>query len=421
MNQDETIALFEQGKEAWNVWANNMLAEKKQLEAEGRWEKERYNLEENSWHIKSLINLNFDEIPDDSRIFSRTNFIGYIFPNLIYFSGTIPININFVEANFFGGASFNCQFQGGANFHNAIFHDVTVFGNSIFKDDEDEYKNQTVSFWNTEFKQHVSFHKVQFERETYFDEAMFRGEVNFSRTVFQRDCDFQNANFKGNARFNDTRFQQNVSFRGIKAEKIFYLERAQFRNIPDFRQASFQGTPDLDQLVITPPAVSDPSLPSKYRALRRMAEQGKNHVLEQQMLAGEIKAERQLGCLKPTDWLISYLYQGLSNFGLSITQPILLWLANIIFFAIAYIQVAIKNNRCDIVDTAWQLSLKRSFILPNINVDKEKMNNMLQCLGYDKTNSIAGMFFAEGVLQIGLSALFIFMFFHALRLRFRVG
>jgi hypothetical protein len=37
MNQDETIALFLQGKEAWNAWAGAMLAERKAMEAEGRW------------------------------------------------------------------------------------------------------------------------------------------------------------------------------------------------------------------------------------------------------------------------------------------------------------------------------------------------------------------------------------------------
>jgi hypothetical protein len=36
MNRDERVALFLQGREAWNAWAEKMLAEKKAMEADGR-------------------------------------------------------------------------------------------------------------------------------------------------------------------------------------------------------------------------------------------------------------------------------------------------------------------------------------------------------------------------------------------------
>jgi hypothetical protein len=41
MNRDETVALFLQGKEVWNAWAEKMLAERKAMEADGRWAAER--------------------------------------------------------------------------------------------------------------------------------------------------------------------------------------------------------------------------------------------------------------------------------------------------------------------------------------------------------------------------------------------
>src|SRR6516165_9103272 len=37
MNRDETVALFLQGREAWNAWAEKMLVERKAMEADGRW------------------------------------------------------------------------------------------------------------------------------------------------------------------------------------------------------------------------------------------------------------------------------------------------------------------------------------------------------------------------------------------------
>ena len=38
MTRDETIALFLQGREAWNAWAEAMLAERKALEEAGEWD-----------------------------------------------------------------------------------------------------------------------------------------------------------------------------------------------------------------------------------------------------------------------------------------------------------------------------------------------------------------------------------------------
>ena len=37
MDRDQTIALFSQGRDAWNAWAEDRLAARKVLEAEGLW------------------------------------------------------------------------------------------------------------------------------------------------------------------------------------------------------------------------------------------------------------------------------------------------------------------------------------------------------------------------------------------------
>jgi hypothetical protein len=41
MNRDETAELFLQGREAWNAWAEGLLAERKALEAAGTWKSRR--------------------------------------------------------------------------------------------------------------------------------------------------------------------------------------------------------------------------------------------------------------------------------------------------------------------------------------------------------------------------------------------
>ncbi len=38
MDREESIALFLQGREKWNAWAEQRLAERKALEADGGWE-----------------------------------------------------------------------------------------------------------------------------------------------------------------------------------------------------------------------------------------------------------------------------------------------------------------------------------------------------------------------------------------------
>jgi hypothetical protein len=41
MTRDETVALFLQGREAWNAWAGDMLAKRKAMETDGRWAAEK--------------------------------------------------------------------------------------------------------------------------------------------------------------------------------------------------------------------------------------------------------------------------------------------------------------------------------------------------------------------------------------------
>lgn len=38
MNKEESLALLEQGRDAWNAWAEDLLAERERLEAVGEWE-----------------------------------------------------------------------------------------------------------------------------------------------------------------------------------------------------------------------------------------------------------------------------------------------------------------------------------------------------------------------------------------------
>ncbi len=72
MNRDETVALFLQGHEAWNAWAEELLAGRKALEASGAWKSSR----ENTWEPETSENPETQAWLDKAGvIFSRCLFL----------------------------------------------------------------------------------------------------------------------------------------------------------------------------------------------------------------------------------------------------------------------------------------------------------------------------------------------------------
>ena len=47
MNQDESVALWRQGRDAWNAWAEGMLRQKAELEKSGSWNGDKSDIEWN--------------------------------------------------------------------------------------------------------------------------------------------------------------------------------------------------------------------------------------------------------------------------------------------------------------------------------------------------------------------------------------
>ena len=55
MNQDESIALWRRGKDAWNAWAEEMLRQKAELEKSGTWNGDEPSAQ---WSDKSSVEWN---------------------------------------------------------------------------------------------------------------------------------------------------------------------------------------------------------------------------------------------------------------------------------------------------------------------------------------------------------------------------
>jgi hypothetical protein len=94
VNKEETLAVYEQGSDAWNAWAEKTLADCTALETAGAW--------------KNASKAYFEEHSFDT----EADFRGFIFPGDAGFGGG-----TFRGTAWFGLSVFNCS----ADFTNAVF------------------------------------------------------------------------------------------------------------------------------------------------------------------------------------------------------------------------------------------------------------------------------------------------------------
>ncbi len=325
MNQDDTIALFDRcnaaraqtqakalaegknvvdahavaqaaAKAVWNCWAEEMLAERKALEASGRWSAER-----NAFGVVEPRNEETRNWMEAAQAdFANASFVRPVSPNEVRFdlgdiksqpaawkssasitvedeeidlSGFIfPGMTNFEEAQFlattrFGGA----QFSGETRFRDAKFFREAWFDRVQFLAEAQFQEVQLLSrswFKGAQFCGAADFDKARFAGETWFDEvlfcdrtrfgaARFTSETRFHKARFSGDIGFQNAQFSsmawfdkaqfaGEARFDEAEFSANAWFHEVE-----FSGEANFRSakifIADFQKVRFAGAAHFDQ------------------------------------------------------------------------------------------------------------------------------------------------------------------------------
>ncbi len=278
------------------------------------------------------------------------------------FGGRFEGHAEFTDANFNAPSNFECVFSDGVDFGNAVFHDFVVFEGTGFYEDSGYTGG--------------GFVKATFKREALFYGNWF-ARANFDRATFLDVVSFDNATFETAA-----------SFTAIHCEREFSLANTHFQVVPDFIQAHFSEAPRLDNIDVRPRfitagkwwawpwratsalykrvAASDPSIPARWRALKRLAKQAHDHEREQAFFAMELRsarfisdwplplirprltekdAERQLTSgpvhqgvklvpfvfWRPSSWAgffrfwTGLLYQIASDFGRSVARPVILW------------------------------------------------------------------------------------------------
>ncbi|MCH9752485.1 MAG: pentapeptide repeat-containing protein [Alphaproteobacteria bacterium] len=326
MNREETLALWRHGKDAWNAWADEMLAERERLEEAGERSAVRdsfgilkpENPPTTAWLNKSRAI--FSDHNDTFECMEHVDFSGWIFPGDVRFR-----NAAFSGAAWFMGATFKgdawfmgASFEGDAWFNSAKFSGDAKFGGAAFSEDAD-FGRATFSgdagFGRARFSGTAWFAEATFEENAWFNTATFKGKAGFGGAKFKGNALFDSATFKGYTTFVKAGFLGLTDFSAIHSERAFSLADATFKRVPDFIQANFTEAPRLDESHFGSGFVEgetfsarfksrikrlfggDPDVPARWRALKRLAIQGHDHEREQIFFPMEIRSARFV-----TDW-----------------------------------------------------------------------------------------------------------------------
>lgn len=394
MNKEESLALYEKGKEAWNEWAGEMLAQRKLWADDGAWPEG----EDPPDNIEAIIgwcdacNADFQECV----LSDYMDFQNFVFP----WSAT------FRFAQFQKSAMFdNVHFRYRVSFEGVNFHGDAYFTDSHFDNE--------VTFDKSCFHQHAGFRYVKFFSDARFDSVLFSQDTAFFETKFYQDAHFSDAQFHRSVGFYDARFMRNVwfdstvfsgtvsfmdavfkneaSFRAVKSEKSFSLAACEFHSIPDFTQMSFEEAPRLDnfQLLLLEKSIwqrvcsrflklkiilketckhvfervrkpkrasrgdhckhsakkSPNNVAARFRALQRLAAKGHAHNLEQLFFREELKAN-QFVAVQPWHFRfwVTVTYELFSNFGDSTVRPLGWLVVSMLLFAGGYLAIGINTD-----------------------------------------------------------------------------
>ncbi|WP_164729961.1 pentapeptide repeat-containing protein [Rhodomicrobium lacus] len=392
-----------------------MLAERKALEAAGKWaaEKNRFGeLEPQSddtrqWLEKASVDFSHcsffirkeARIEDAKRERKRVDDSLLVYAERITFSGFV----------FPGGASFWCAtFQAYAHFSNTIFSDYASFSSATF--------NGGADFQSAKFNGYAFFQKATFSGDAIFAHATFSAYALFLTTNVSGDASFFSATFSGNSRFDDARFRNNAifklagfrkyasfervtfegpaSFSAIRGDSGFTMAGARFDKVPDFIQAHFEEAPRLDNMKVSSERNSDLAgneQCARWRALKHLAIQAHDTDRELEFNAQEITAERMAALSSGKAWyggvrsIASFLYRWTSDYGRSLTLPFAWWGAAIAISASFYLSQTPAVQR--------DLELKDTTVVFEI----------LRTVGYASSNSV--QCFNQDGLELNKSAI----------------
>jgi hypothetical protein len=331
------------------------------------------------------------------------------------------------------------KFPGAVSFRSAIFGE----GNVIFSDAE--FCNGDVFFSDAKFGNgDVYFHEAKFGvGGVYFIGAEFGvGNVSFNYADFGEGVvSFYGAEFGGgNLDYGKARFPGPMSFTSVKAgiangkavtvsfagavfESLLGLDDTKFNCVPDFRQAQIQRDISIEYTEVSYRTddkrrilkVADVKHASKYRSLRRLAIEAKDHDKEIEFFAFEQRS-KFLNSLNTLQYFPIFLYNLLSNFGRSFLRPFIGLLSTWLIAAQLFYWRSFINLTGDYSDALW---LSASNLLPFISWSRVTRQAHLEALYGLPPNvhwTIEATAYAEGIVAL----IFIFLIGLAIRNKLRL-
>jgi hypothetical protein len=478
MNRDQTIALWleceaagraaliqgkspgaahDAARRVWNSWAERLLKER--MESGGdSWGSDRFlegsllkrSDEEREWRLAAAADFSSfsfaatETIPIASnartlpyrallgrqghfRTF-ETDFTGFIFPGRVAFE-----NAQFERSTSFGVA----RFHDGATFEKAAFHKGAFFGGAEFQGwawfGETQFFAEA-QFWGAQFRGEAGFSKTEIGRSgdnravLDFTRASFDLDVNLADMRAYGDVSFHQARFDSHTTLEGSIFKRAVDFGALRSTGVFDLSGVLFEQVPQFAQTNFASPPTFDSASIKQPrwwSGHDQRDVAKYRAIRALAIQSHDYQNELTAFKGEVRSRRgTTENYRHGAFWFGLAYDGLADFGLSISRPLLFWLLSLPVFGAAYLVNAGKLTtglaQCLDGSVVWLkaliFSLKNAVLF--VNWDREQIQAAYVCLYGQQTVPTTNALIQMG--QSIWSGILIFLFLLAVRNQFKM-
>ena len=244
MNRDESIALWRQGRRAWNSWANDMLAKKAELKEAAPWQTSYLDGtkvssdEARAWVEAASVNFS------GLRFTQRTSTEGSSLPatcseiieveaDAVDFSSFVfPWQVDFQNTQFDLRITLSLsRFYGPAKFNNTSFHKKSSFSASQFY--EEAY------FFEAEFHQHVEFGGIDFEKVDGGDVIIAGPDTGYGGILLvDQNSIAGGAEFHKIGWFKDTRFHDSAGFLGVHFHDRVHFPGARFQRA-NFKKCQF--------------------------------------------------------------------------------------------------------------------------------------------------------------------------------------
>jgi uncharacterized protein YjbI with pentapeptide repeats len=358
-NQSD-LDLAASGKDAWNDWAK----------------KNRRVAVDFSGHVFNSDSANFE---------------GFAFPG---------------DANFRG-----CRFLGRALFSGAAFVGKADFSHTNFQ----AYAGlDRITFLNDAIFEHSCFEQYAYvvhTKFTYanFKAATFNGRLELTSSTCGGETDFTGATF------------EDATFRGVQFKHpLATFESATFNKVPDFRNSSFETPPILYGVVVGNPTserTAEAQDADKYRCLKLLAADAKDHQGELKFFADELRAKRGHETKGSAAIWLNEAYERVSDFGQSIARPIL-WLVGLILVSWVVRVIACLPSSLDAIWPHFAMSLADTALLIGSEKWELRINalKLTQCSRhFDLLEHVGALF------QSGAGVVLLFLIVLGLRNRFRIG